>query len=920
MHRRCRWKRCGSISRSTKSWNAWGGVAWALSTKPVRRRWDRLVAIKVLAGERQEDVTFAKRFEREAKILAQMSHPNIVTVHDFGESDGLYYLVMEYVDGVNLRDLLADGKIDPKQALAIVPPICEALEYAHDKGVVHRDIKPENLLLDREGRVKIADFGIASLVGASGEKSGTPPYMAPEQEKGVVDRRADIYALGAVLYEMLTGERPDKDLVAPSKRIQIDVRLDEIVLRALEKEPERRYQTAAEFRTMVQTIATVSPDGRQYPEAKNHKTIKTQSRKSDSPQDRPSHNGRMKFAILLVISITAGILGERLMSDYLVRKAGAPINAQMAREAITPHLEHEGYRWEEMIFEPNTVSPSDVIVRFRGLEIQAAPGTIGEWIPIDGNLNLRTLDGTTWRATGLKDLSLRFDFTLGPVISTTDSPRGWVKFRYKLVQSAEQAREIPVSWGDWNAGWSLRLRADRSVAPANELPEFAVDLRKRENAEPDALRRTLHGWLMEVDGHRYRLSIRSTAWETKVVFQPGTTELAFLRFQFHRDETGPHVRLLNQDGVWVNSYAAEQEDHNRERAELDWKPGKHVVRLMFPLSSTSADHLVTSNPVKIDIIPATTASGISVSENESKANERSMWPYLATMLIVFIAAGLGIRYRSRCQQDNQAHVDQGRTKGQALPSPRFSRMAIVGACWAIFAFLAAFLMFWQTGPKHTLPAAPGIWKRLLGMAFLASGVAAPFGTTLLGWIAVTRIRRSVGKLYGLGLAVFDGVLFPLLAVDGLIAWLGYRIVVLVWQEFRGQRELDSSGITVWLILVMTLCMVADYLIIRWTWRMAGRQNKPECDVSSIDPADTHRYAKEITIVGCGTIFFICYLFFALEFPKFKTSALVAGLVGLLICILSWAGIWPFPSPVFPEPNFSSRNLRRRNGGSSGEAR
>jgi predicted Ser/Thr protein kinase len=228
---------------------------------------DRLVAIKVLAGERQEDVTFAKRFEREAKILAQMHHSNIVTVYDFGESDGLYYLVMEYVDGVNLRDLLADGKIDPKQALAIVPPICEALEYAHDKGVVHRDIKPENLLLDREGRVKIADFGIASLVGASCEKSGTPPYMAPEQERGVVDRRADIYALGAVLYEMLTGERPGKDLVAPSKRIQIDVRLDEIVLRALEKEPERRYQTAAEFRTMVQTIATTPTSSSSSPAA-----------------------------------------------------------------------------------------------------------------------------------------------------------------------------------------------------------------------------------------------------------------------------------------------------------------------------------------------------------------------------------------------------------------------------------------------------------------------------------------------------------------------------------------------------------------------------------------------------------------------------------------------------------------------------
>lgn len=228
--------------------------------KAQQKALDREVAIKVLAGEWQDDPEFAKRFEREAKTLAQMSHPNIVTVHDFGEADGLYYIVMEYVDGVNLRDLLTDGKMAPDQALAIVPPICEALEYAHDKGVVHRDIKPENLLLDRDGRVKIADFGIASLVGPTTDVSGTPSYMAPEQMNGSVDRRADIYALGVVLYEMLTGDRPEKDVVAPSKKVELDVKIDEMVLRALEKEPERRYASATEFKTQVETIVAEAAD------------------------------------------------------------------------------------------------------------------------------------------------------------------------------------------------------------------------------------------------------------------------------------------------------------------------------------------------------------------------------------------------------------------------------------------------------------------------------------------------------------------------------------------------------------------------------------------------------------------------------------------------------------------------------------
>ncbi|RYD61465.1 MAG: serine/threonine protein kinase, partial [Verrucomicrobiaceae bacterium] len=222
---------------------------------------NRLVAIKILAPERERDARFAERFAKEAEMLAKLSHPHIVTIHDFGETGGLYYLVMEFINGVNLRDLLRDGKMAPEQALAIVPPICEALQFAHDHGIVHRDIKPENILLDREGRVKIADFGIATIAGDAAERAGTPDYMAPEQSGGAkaIDHRADIYALGVVLYEMLTGERPTTIPVAPSRRVQIDVRLDEVVMKALEGQPERRYQTAADFRTVVETAVRANP-------------------------------------------------------------------------------------------------------------------------------------------------------------------------------------------------------------------------------------------------------------------------------------------------------------------------------------------------------------------------------------------------------------------------------------------------------------------------------------------------------------------------------------------------------------------------------------------------------------------------------------------------------------------------------------
>jgi tRNA A-37 threonylcarbamoyl transferase component Bud32 len=237
---------------------------------------NRLVALKVLAPDKGADPRFAERFLREAQSLARLSHPNIVAVHDFGEADGLYYLLMEYVDGVTLRQLLSTGRIAPEEALKIVPKICEALQFAHEQGIVHRDIKPENVLLDKQGRVKIADFGIAKLVGGSGpgpalteEQSviGTPHYMAPEQveKPQLVDHRADIYSLGVVFYEMLTGELPLGKFQPPSKRVQVDVRLDEVVLRALEKEPERRYQRASQVKTDLETIAATPTPARAAP-------------------------------------------------------------------------------------------------------------------------------------------------------------------------------------------------------------------------------------------------------------------------------------------------------------------------------------------------------------------------------------------------------------------------------------------------------------------------------------------------------------------------------------------------------------------------------------------------------------------------------------------------------------------------------
>ncbi|MFK7910102.1 MAG: protein kinase, partial [Akkermansiaceae bacterium] len=228
---------------------------------------DRMVALKILSHDLSSDPAFTERFNREAKVLARLNHPNIVGIFDFGTAGSLCYLLMEYVDGVNLRQAMQAGKFTPAESLATVEDICSALKFAHEEGILHRDIKPENVLIDSKGRVKIADFGIAKLVGENnqadvtltmqGSVLGSPHYMAPEQIEtpGDVDQRADIYSLGVVFYELLTGELPIGRFALPSEKASMDTRIDEIVMRTLEKERQARFQSAEEVMSHVGTIA-----------------------------------------------------------------------------------------------------------------------------------------------------------------------------------------------------------------------------------------------------------------------------------------------------------------------------------------------------------------------------------------------------------------------------------------------------------------------------------------------------------------------------------------------------------------------------------------------------------------------------------------------------------------------------------------
>ena len=227
--------------------------------KAVQPDLDRTVAVKLLPPETARDAEFMERFRREAATLARLDHPGIVRLYDFGQRDDFAYFVMEFVDGVDLAQQLAAGPMSPPDAFEIVGQLCDALQHSHERGVIHRDLKPANILIARDGRVKLADFGLARLtqpdagemgLTRTGARLGTPRYMAPEQLNGVTaDHRVDVYALGVVLYEMLTAQLPVGHFDPPSEKIPaLTPRLDEVVLRALNAEPERRFASMIEVK------------------------------------------------------------------------------------------------------------------------------------------------------------------------------------------------------------------------------------------------------------------------------------------------------------------------------------------------------------------------------------------------------------------------------------------------------------------------------------------------------------------------------------------------------------------------------------------------------------------------------------------------------------------------------------------------
>jgi len=336
---------------------ATGGTA--VLYKAVQVSLDRIVAVKRLHAHLTNDENFTRRFILEAKAAASLDHPNIVHVIDFGQEDGHYQMVMEFVEGESLKDVLERWRpIRYNLALAITHQILLGLEHAHARGIVHRDIKPGNIMLTSAGRVKIADFGLAKLTQASSSHTaensilGTPLYMSPEQAFGEsVDQRSDLFSLGTVLFEMITGRQPfasenymgviqniiNANVPTPRTIVsEIPPEIEAIVMRALSKDRDRRFQSAREFRTAIEdTFGIVRlNDTRQHIGALLDMDTSTQEIVRPTTAERsPATTSRLGgFAIAVFIVLAAGTAVAILRPDLLdtVRKRARTAPVQQA--------------------------------------------------------------------------------------------------------------------------------------------------------------------------------------------------------------------------------------------------------------------------------------------------------------------------------------------------------------------------------------------------------------------------------------------------------------------------------------------------------------------------------------------------------------------------------------------------------------
>jgi predicted Ser/Thr protein kinase len=750
--------------------------------KARQKQLDRLVALKILPPEVGQDPAFAERFTREARSMAKLSHQHVVTLHEFGQTEeGLYYFIMEFVDGTDLRHVIQTGELSPDEALVIVPKICEALHYAHKKGIVHRDIKPENILLDKEGNIKIADFGLARLLDrppsaytltAAGHRMGTPHYMAPEQIEHPhhVDHRADIYSLGVVFYEMLTGELPIGRFAPPSRKVQVDVRLDQVVLKSLEHEPELRYQQASEVKTDVETIAA-------YP-------------KTPIPHPQQVYIQRRFSRAAIVGACLAPLAFFAVMPPvfktivYLFRFYEGPGSGISAAGMMLALLGLVGF-----------ATPfATTILGFAAIaHIRKSAGRVsGMGLALfDGLLfPLLALDAVIFRILALLAFLARIPSVLPlsmmtfaaifvlPVCAVVDFfvvRWAWRKANKGLEPSQIQRED----------GFST-LQRERF----QQVDETKTDEEKIADQEQVTIKPLKHADTEAVREHVKRIAIGLLIVGVVGLLSFAARELSITWLINRTFPSTSPIWLLVQFLDLVGG--------------LDLFKGSFLIAAALPMLWLRAYRLSVATSI-VAMLPV----GLS---------------FLPGLPIGIWALSVLSKPEVKAAFTRKKKVAESKTikSEDKMGQRKFSRAAIVGACWAplsIFTIVPLIMLIWLVPESSPADASvsPGILLILLLPLFVLLGVPPLFGTTILGIVSITHIRHSSGRLYGMGLALFDTLLFPLILLN--------IVIILITASNIIQSPLGHAGQYALPIAVLA-CPVLDFFIIRWAWRKANAGLEP----------------------------------------------------------------------------------------------
>ena len=569
---------------------------------------NRIVAIKVLRPEYESDEEFVRRFSREAEAASKVSHENIVNMLDVGTDGDMRYIVMEYVDGQTLKDMIRQqGFIDPDTAIRMTIRILAAVDHAHRNGIVHRDIKPQNILVDSEGRVKVADFGIARLKAAQTTRVesdgqgvsalGSVHYFSPEQARGeVADEKSDLYSVGVVMYEMLTGQVPFDGETSVSValkhvheapksmreyRANISKALDEVVMRALCKDATKRYQSAADMASDLRKTIT-HPEGGfvKYPKTPEEIEKEREARKRRRARDRKRLQQTITAAAAVItavlVAFTIWFITKMLNTFHMPNLVGEEqmlAQDQLEQMHVSVNVEYDYSEDFEEGIVMNQSHRAGARVKY-STPVTMTVSLGSQWYYMDDCLGLKADDVVEGlSAEGVESIDVDYiqsDSPAGTIVAcepgagmqSKDTPVRLVVSGQRIVMPAMTGMSLEAAQalidaeglqlGMVSEGYSADARAGtviaQGIAPNSQvLAGTSVDLTINQSQQAMYYPVSKLSVVVPLNGSQVRVRIHTTTGEVQDVFQ-GTLDTGTYRIALSCAEPGVHrVDILIDD-------------------------------------------------------------------------------------------------------------------------------------------------------------------------------------------------------------------------------------------------------------------------------------------------------------------------------------------------------------------------------------